>query len=471
MPGEWLRLAILVADIVAVPAALFTAYLLRYGSSVRAGLSMPVPWGSLLIVAAAVLAWLMLYRPMELDCFKCGWQLPAVISRVTLGVTLDVGAVLTAAYLVRMYYSRLVLTYFALMLFTLILLVRLVAYWIVRPLRHAGKRRKVVIIGEGSVARELAVRIERHPELLAEVLGFLRVRNGSGFRVEEAGDQPRGMGSLEALNFLQARGVEEVIVALEDSPGLGLGRFVEHCRASGIQITLVPQVYQLYSARARLVEIDGVPLISLYSPVNLKLAGALKRVMDLAFGTILLLAAFPVILLAGIGLWCQGRRFLRREWRCGQYGQPFLMYRLDVDRKALDVPPLQRFLRQTSLSELPQLFNVLAGHMSLVGPRPETPERVRDYSEWQRQRLDFRPGMTGLAQVSGLREQHSSDEKTRYDLRYMLNWTPAVDLVLLLQTAWTLVTRRRCTDGALETRPQSARLWGEASAASRSITP
>jgi len=84
---------------------------------------------------------------------------------------------------------------------------------------------------------------------------------------------------------------------------------------------------------------------------------------------------------------------------------------------------------------------VLSGQMSLVGPRPESVERVRDYSEWQRQRLKIKPGMTGLAQVNGLREQHSSEEKTRYDLRYMVRWTPIIDLVLLLETVWTLAAR------------------------------
>jgi lipopolysaccharide/colanic/teichoic acid biosynthesis glycosyltransferase len=101
----------------------------------------------------------------------------------------------------------------------------------------------------------------------------------------------------------------------------------------------------------------------------------------------------------------------------------------------------QRFLCQLSISELPQLFNVLSGQMSLVGPRPESLEQLRDYSAWQQRRLNIKPGITGLAQVNGLREQHSSEEKARYDLQYMVHWTPMADLVLLLQTLWTLAAR------------------------------
>jgi lipopolysaccharide/colanic/teichoic acid biosynthesis glycosyltransferase len=98
-------------------------------------------------------------------------------------------------------------------------------------------------------------------------------------------------------------------------------------------------------------------------------------------------------------------------------------------------------LEKLSLTELPQLWNTVRGEMSLVGPRPESPQRVQRYSEWQRQRLTVKPGITGLAQVHGLREQHSSEEKARFDLQYLLNPSPLSDISLLLQTIWTLAIR------------------------------
>jgi lipopolysaccharide/colanic/teichoic acid biosynthesis glycosyltransferase len=155
----------------------------------------------------------------------------------------------------------------------------------------------------------------------------------------------------------------------------------------------------------------------------------------------LVVLALPVLAISSLALKFQGHRLLRRELRGGQHGEPFWMYRLDVDRHAPDAPAVQRLMCRFSISELPQLFNVLSGQMSLVGPRPESLERVQDYSEWQRQRLKVKPGMTGLAQVNGLREQHSSEEKTRYDLQYTIHWTPIIDLVLLLETVWALTAR------------------------------
>jgi lipopolysaccharide/colanic/teichoic acid biosynthesis glycosyltransferase len=98
-------------------------------------------------------------------------------------------------------------------------------------------------------------------------------------------------------------------------------------------------------------------------------------------------------------------------------------------------------IQQSSFTELPQLINVLLGDMSLVGPRPEEPEKVRHYSEWHRQRLSVRPGMTGLAQVHGVRDQNSSEDKTRYDLQYILHRSLFLDISLLLQTTWTLALR------------------------------
>ena len=99
------------------------------------------------------------------------------------------------------------------------------------------------------------------------------------------------------------------------------------------------------------------------------------------------------------------------------------MFRLNVDRDNPGPHRFDKLLVRLSLTELPQLWNVLRGEMSLVGPRPESAERVRHYSDWQRQRLCVNPGLTGRAQVHGLREQHSSEEKARFDLEYIFHWS------------------------------------------------
>ena len=110
------------------------------------------------------------------------------------------------------------------------------------------------------------------------------------------------------------------------------------------------------------------------------------------------------------------------------------MLRLNVDRHASNMSALRTISATVEYHRVAAIIECPRGDMSLVGPRPESPERVRHYSDWQQQRLSVKPGMTGLAQVHGLREQHSSEEKTRFDLQYLLNPSPLADLSLLLQT-------------------------------------
>ena len=119
------------------------------------------------------------------------------------------------------------------------------------------------------------------------------------------------------------------------------------------------------------------------------------------------------------------------------------MHRLAISLKHPENSWFMSLLYKTSLSELPQLWNVFRGDMSIVGPRPETPDRIKYYSEWHRKRLSVKPGITGWAQVNGVRDEHAADEKTRFDLHYILNWSPLLDSVLMIQTVWTIFGRLR----------------------------
>jgi lipopolysaccharide/colanic/teichoic acid biosynthesis glycosyltransferase len=203
----------------------------------------------------------------------------------------------------------------------------------------------------------------------------------------------------------------------------------------------VPEPYELYLSKPDLLDLGGVPLLRLRESSTSTVFLQWKRIVDVALTFTLMFVAVPVVLVAAFVLRSTKGRAFRWETRSGQYGRSFAMLRLNVDRHAAGPTRFERFVQQLSITELPQLLNVLRGDMSLVGPRPESPDRVRHYSEWEQQRLSVKPGITGLAQVHGLREQHSSEEKTRFDLQYLLKPSPLTDLSLLLQTSWTLVVR------------------------------
>lgn len=117
------------------------------------------------------------------------------------------------------------------------------------------------------------------------------------------------------------------------------------------------------------------------------------------------------------------------------------MYRLNSRRGASSLSSWERLLQKVSITELPQLWNVIRGDMSLVGPRPESEERVKRYSDWQNQRLICKPGVTGLAQVHGLREESSSEDKAYFDLRYIQDWSLLTDVSLILETLWAIPKR------------------------------
>ncbi len=248
------------------------------------------------------------------------------------------------------------------------------------------------------------------------------------------------MPTLGVADFLAAHQVDEIIVAMAN-PARQTLDLVAQCQRLGIRVLVVPQAYELYISRPTLGELDGLPLIAI-DQYDLPAGGqAIRRLTDLVLAPLMLAAVLPTMLVAAGALILRKGRAIRRELRCGKDGKTFWMYRLNVDRDLPKLPAYEKLLVDLGLTEMPQLWNVLRGDMDLVGPRPEPPERVKHYSDWQRQRLKIKPGITGLAQIHGLRDQHSAEQKTHYDLQYILRWSPFLDLSLILQTAWTPLSR------------------------------
>jgi lipopolysaccharide/colanic/teichoic acid biosynthesis glycosyltransferase len=437
-----LSAGILISDLVWSTLAMAAALLLRYGTE----------WGHAEVRSATALLpflaatwgiWTLFSLLLPLDGFRGGWRLSAVFSQLLLSVGGLMLILLSGGYLFRRYVSRLALIHFGLLLLAGFVLIRVAAYLLLKTRSRNGSASRVVIVGRGPLARELARKIERHPEMRCKVVGFLAPDDGAS----DAGSSETTVGSaistgaLGAVDLLCELGVDELIFALQECASPDLLNLTAVCRDRGIRVSLVPQLYQLYLSRSRLMDLDGLPVLQLGKAGDAGPALLWKRGLDFALGTLFAVAAIPLLLpLAAALHYGKGKAF-RWEKRCGFQGASFSMLRLNVDRRGGNPSRFARILGALSLTELPQLWNVLRGDMSLVGPRPESPDRVCRYSEWQRQRLTVKPGMTGLAQVQGLREQHSSEEKTRFDLQYLLNVSLWSDLSLLLQTISTLAMR------------------------------
>ena len=367
-------------------------------------------------------------------------------------------SILAGAYLASAFVSRLVLAYFSILLFIGFVSIRWITQRTFRSRLATHIRRRVVIVGSGRTARELKTKIQRHPEILCYVVGCLSPSDAF-IGSPEIKDTPRALPvkTLGIVDLLQTYEVDEVILVGASCAHNEMLNLAARCRNEGIQVSLVPELYELYLCKPNLLDLDGLPVLQLPQPTPL-VTGGLKRAMDLVLSSLLLIPAAPVLATAAMMLRIQKGKAFRWEIRCGLRGQRFRMLRLNVKRNTPETV-LERFLEQLSLTELPQLWNVLKNDMTLVGPRPESPERIDHYTEWERQRLSVKPGMTGLAQVHGLRDQHSSEEKCRFDLQYLLECSPFLDLSLLLQMIWTLIARSFRTPtpvkvATIETSPQ-----------------
>ncbi len=440
MKTQRLRYLILGADLIWAVAAMGLAYLLRYGWAAQN----PERISIFVFVAALLLAlflWIILSSWLRLDGFRGGWRVPAVLSQLFPAVSGLMAMLFTVGYVAKVYTFRLILGYFGVLLFLGFVVIRFTLRSILASRYRAGAVRRTVIVGDGPLAQEMAATIERHPELLCEIVGFLCPAENAVDLSAQAGADPVSVQTVGIVDLLLSRRVDEIILTIPEPGHPEILDLAANCRKAGLAVSLIPQPYELYLSKPELADLDGLPLLQWEGDAAVEANPHWKRVLDLALTTCLLPFAVAAIAPAVLALKHRKGKGFRRELRCGQHGKAFWMYRLNSDRHAIGLPTYEFLMQRSSLTELPQILNVLRGEMSLVGPRPEGPERTRHYSDWQRQRLSVKPGITGLAQVHGLRDQHSSEDKTKYDLQYILHRSPFQDTSLLLQTLWT-ITRR-----------------------------
>jgi lipopolysaccharide/colanic/teichoic acid biosynthesis glycosyltransferase len=442
MNQRYLSFGVLIADLIWSLLAMSAAILLRYGTT-GGSVEMAATLSLVPFLSATWIIWGILSLSVPLHGFHGGWRLSAVTSQLVLFVTCLLLVLLSGGYLSRSYVSRLVLLQFGFLLLAGFILVRFVVYVLLRARSQNGLARRAVIVGRGHLAMELAHKIERHPETLCRVIGFLAPdeRSLEGDELPFFPQPSTSTGPLGMANLLYEKRIDELIVILQECASPDLLNLIGVCRSRGIRISVVPQFYDLYLSRSELVDLDGLPVLQ-FGKSGFSAAGLIwKRCFDIVLGILLSIPAIPLLLPIVLALrYGKGKAF-RWEERCGLRAQTFHMLRLNIDRRPGNKSRVEEILCELSLTELPQLWNVLKGDMSIVGPRPEAPDRVHRYTEWQQQRLTVKPGITGLAQVHGLREQHSSEEKTRFDLQYLVRPSFWADLSLLLQTLWTLITR------------------------------
>jgi exopolysaccharide biosynthesis polyprenyl glycosylphosphotransferase len=317
--------------------------------------------------------------------------------------------------------------------------------------RHGLNYGRAVIVGTGRNGRLVSETIRQHAWTGLEAVGFVDRAD----RLEPAG-LPR-LGTIDELADVVARhDIDHVFVALPLSRYAELPAVYKALEKLLVEVQLVPDLPNLAGVRVGNVEIDGVTFLSLRADPHLGWSKLAKRSTDLVVGTAAIVLAAPLMLALAVVIKATspGPVFYRQK-RAGLKGRTFEMLKfrsMRVDAEQATGPvwarrgderctPLGRWLRRWSLDELPQLFNVLAGHMSLVGPRPPLLKEVEQYEPWQRRRLAVKPGLTCVWQVSG-RNEVGFDDWVRMDLWYIDNQHLLTDLKLLARTPSIVLSRR-----------------------------
>ncbi|HXG12805.1 MAG TPA: undecaprenyl-phosphate glucose phosphotransferase [Gemmataceae bacterium] len=365
-------------------------------------------------------------------------------------VLLSLLAMASTFYLHDPYESRGSMVIFSLLTAAGILTVRRLSWAAIRYLRRNGyNQTNAVIVGTGRVARKTA-RALRH----ASWMGFRNL----GF-VE---DQPsRWTADLHILgtfadlpDLIKKYQIGHVFIALPLSRYADARRVFDILSQSLVEVRLVADVPNLAGLSLTTTNLDGLPVIGLRESPHFGLNVVVKRAMDIVLSLVALVVLSPLLLLIAVlvKLTSPGPVFYRQE-RCGLNGRTFHMLkfrsmRIDAEQQTgavwarKDDPrrtPLGAFLRRTSLDELPQLINVLKGDMSLVGPRPERPVFIQQFSKTipnYMARHCVKAGITGWAQVHGWRGNTSLRKRIQYDLYYITHWTPWLDLRILWMTLW-----------------------------------
>lgn len=454
----WRVLALLLTDVLAVNLAFLTAWYLRYELKVGGDVEtfdyvaydvyLPLALGLSVLVVVVFFAG-SLYRGQ----YPSFWfnNFFAIFSRCGFAVM----ALFALATMIRYpANSRLTFIYVWMLSTLFIAGGRLAVQMFSGVLHRRGLgTERVLVVGDNFLGRMVMQGIAAQPHLGLHVVGFL-----SDQREDDFG-RFRHLGSIDDLDRVTREfGIDQVIIALPSASHERLLAIVEHCRRAGVRFKLVPDLFEMSLSRIDLETVSGIPLIDLKEVSIEGWRLVLKRTLDIVLTTLALIPLSVVMLAVAIFVKLDSPGpIIYKQTRVGKGGRLFTIYkfrsmRVGADKeldqllalnevdgpifKKRDDPRMTRagrIIRRASLDELPQLFNVLKGDMSLVGPRPPLPSEVEKYEDWHRKRLQVAPGMTGLWQVSG-RSNVNFEEMVVFDIAYIQNWSLSLDLSILLRT-------------------------------------
>ena len=457
-----LSTAVTITDVLLINLAFAIAYWLRYGLQWFATVDEAnfVPYTTFIPISLALtLLLFIIYKLGGVYDMPRGASWFDEVYRIMTGTA--TGIILIIFVLVLFFqptlYSRLIFFYAGILVTVFLSISRLGKRYLRNRLRKRGLGvDRLMIVGAGEVGRTVMRNVVAQPVLGYHVVGF----------VDDDPDKGNtDIGRFKALGntsniprLVKELAIDEVIITLPWMYHRKIVSIVAQCEREQVRVRIVPDIFQMTLSHLDVEDLGGIPMIGVR---DISISGSrqfIKRAMDVVISVLALIVLAPLFILLSviIRLDSPGPAIFR-QIRVGKGEQLFSCFKfrsmrvgaeeeketlLDKNEvtgpvfKMRDDPritPVGRFIRRTSLDELPQLFNVLMGHMSMVGPRPAIPSEVQRYQPWHKRRLEVAPGITGLWQVSG-RSELTFDEMVLLDLYYIENWSPLHDLQIMLRT-------------------------------------
>ncbi|MGQ9777851.1 MAG: undecaprenyl-phosphate glucose phosphotransferase [Thermodesulfobacteriota bacterium] len=442
-----------ISDLILIAFSWILAYLIRFNLPLIKVVKDIPPWEQhlpllllLILICSVVFNLMNLYRPMRFS------SISKEVKELFKAITISLLLFIFFAYFFKEYrYSRLTILYFWVIGFLNLSLARWISRRILRFLRKKGKNlRYVLLVGEGKLLEKLLRAIHRHPELGLKPVGILSEK---GNPIDKTIDGVDVIGSYDDLpEIVKKRGVDKVFIVLPFHRHEKIKDLLVSLKDEFVDIKIVSDLYDLFQLRGGIEEIDGLPIINIRETPLLGWGKIFKRVIDVLISSIGLLLLSPFFLLISllIKITSKGPVFYKQK-RMGLDGNIFEIIKfrsmiVDAENNTGSVwakeddprrTPLGKILRRTSLDELPQLWNVLKGEMSLVGPRPERPELIERFKEVipnYMLRHKIKAGMTGWAQVNGWRGNSSIEKRIEHDIYYIEHWSIAFDIKILFLT-------------------------------------
>lgn len=415
----------------------------------------------ILPVWSAFLSYFKLYESQRTKSF---WKEAWKIAKVSFWGTLLLMAIVFSFK--ADYISRFFVVLFGCISFFFLFIERLVLRMMLRSARKKGYNfRNILVVGTGRRAREIAEVLSKNKHWGLKLIGF--VSDNSETKLEKLGKSPILGHIIDLPQMLQRHVVDELIFAVSRKKLEELEEIFLLCEEQGIRTRVAVNFFPHMIAKVHLDDLYGIPLLTFSTtPYNEGLLMA-KRLFDIIIASVLLVVLFPLMALISllIKVTSDGPIFFRQT-RVGLNGRKFTLYKFrSMLKNAEDLKSqvehlnemagpvfkikndprttwIGRLLRRTSLDEFPQLYNVLRGDMSIVGPRPPLPEEVAQYERWQRRRLSMKPGLTCLWQINGRNKITDFKKWMELDLHYIDNWSLKLDFKIFFKTILVVLAGR-----------------------------